>query len=70
MLFLSLFYWYDVKFSVFLKVEHPLVYDDMIIEGLDLQCMLPLRHFDACLLQRLTTQHTHFPELRAVGFFE
>ena len=45
MLFLSLFYWYDVKFSVFLKVEHPLVHDDMIIEGLDLQCMLPLRHF-------------------------
>ena len=40
MLFLSLFYWYDVKFTLFLKVNHPLVHDDMVIESLGLNSHL------------------------------
>ena len=61
---------YDVELTVGAEVEHPLVEDDVVVEGLDPERMAALGHFDRRLLQCLAAQHVQLPLLGAVGLFQ
>ena len=54
---------YNIELSCGLEVEHPLVGNDMVVEGLDSERVTAFRHVHRRQLQGLTAQDALLPEL-------